>query len=109
MLLKRKEKLIALRNMIDLESGTLNKDFFVYENTLYEKAVQKKSLDSRIAKCQLCEGLNIKRLTDSCGGWGDLNAKIFFIGQSLHKPGILSDLPFILGCGDQLDAAQRLS
>jgi len=105
----RKEKLIALREMIDLETGAINTDFFEYENTLYDKAVRKKSLDFYINKCQLCEELNIKRYSDSCGGWGDLNAKVFIIGQSLHRPGILSGLPFILGSGYLLDAALRLS
>jgi len=109
MSLKRKDKLILLRTMVDLETGAINESAFGWENQLYEKAVQKKSLDRRIARCGLCEGLNIKRCTDSCTGWGDLNAKVFFIGQSLHKPGILSDLPFIKGCGYLLDAALRLS
>jgi len=107
--LKRKDKLIALRKMVDLETGAINEAAFEWENTLYEKAIQKKSLDRRIHNCELCEGLNITRCTDSCGGWGDLNAKVFFIGQSLHKPGILSDLPFIKGSGYLLDAALRLS
>lgn len=98
-----------LRKMVDLKTGAINTEAFDYENVLYEKAIQKQSLDARIAACQLCEGLNISRFTDSCPGWGDLNAKVFFIGQSLHKPGISSGLPFILGSGYLLDAALRLS
>lgn len=107
--LKRKDKLILLRTMVDLETGAINESAFDWENLLYYKAVQKKSLDRRIYNCRLCDGLNIKRCTDSCSGWGDLNAKVFFIGQSLHKLGILSDLPFIKGSGYLLDAALHLS
>lgn len=109
MALKRKDKLILLRSMVDLKTGAIDESAFDWENRLYEKAVLKKTLDRRIFNCDLCEDLNIKRCTDSCTGWGDLNAKVFFIGQSLHKLGILSDLPFILGSGYLLDAALRLS
>jgi uracil-DNA glycosylase family 4 len=105
----KKDKLVALQEMLNLETGELNTDFFEYENTLYEKAVQMKALAARIRACSLCPGMNIKRSTEACPGWGDLNAKVFFIGQSLHQPGVVSDLPFILGCGYILDAALRLS
>ena len=92
-----------------METGKLFIDKFDYENSLYEKAVKMKALNAKIARCRKCPGLNIKRYTEGCPGWGDLNAKIFFIGQSLHEPGILSNLPFILGCGYSIDAALRLS
>ena len=105
----RAEKLVALREFADLQTGKLNESAFVYENLLYEKAIAARSLNRRIAKCSLCEGLNIRRFTDSTAGWGDLNAKVLFVGQSLHKPGIISGLPFILGSGYLLDAALRLS
>jgi len=105
----RKDKLVLLKTLLNLETGEVDKSAFDYENNLYEKATQKKALDARIRSCSLCEGLNIKRYTEGCPGWGDLNARVFFIGQSLHKPGILSDLPFILGSGYSLDAALRLS
>jgi len=105
----RAEKLVLLRSFIDLQTGELNKDAFTYENTLYEKAIAARSINRKIAKCQLCEELNIRRFTDSTPGWGDLNAKVLFVGQSLHKPGIISGLPFILGSGYLLDAALRCS
>lgn len=105
----RRDKLVALQEMVDLQTGKVNEAYFEYENTLYAKALRKKALDSRIRKCHKCPGLNVKRLTDSCPGWGDLNAKVFIIGQSLHSPGISTDLPFILGSGFILDAALRLS
>ncbi len=105
----RRDKLVLLKTLLNLESGEVDESSFDWENTLYEKSVQKKSLDARIKKCRLCPGLNIKRLTESCPGWGDLNARVFFIGQSLHKPGMVSDLPFILASGYCIDAALRLS
>jgi uracil-DNA glycosylase family 4 len=105
----RKDKLIHLKNFLNLETGEIDKEAFEYENTLYEKAIQIKSLNSKIRKCSLCEGMNIKRYTECVPGWGNLNSPVFFIGQSLHSPGVVSDIPFILGCGYILDAALRLS
>ena len=105
----RKDKLVILEDFLDLETGEIDKASFEYENTLYDKAVQMKSLNNKIRKCSLCPGMNIKRYTECCPGWGNLNSKVFFIGQSLHTPGIMSDIPFILGCGYVLDASLRLS
>jgi DNA polymerase len=105
----RSEKLTALQQYMNLETGRINESSFTWEASLYAKAVKKKSLDAQILKCRKCPGLNIKRLTECACGWGDLNSPIFFIGQSLHKPGVVSGLPFILGSGYMLDAALRLS
>lgn len=104
-----KDKLVALKELADLETGTLHTDRFDYENSLYPKAQRYKVLSTRIVTCRKCPGLNIKRFTEGCPGWGDLNAKVFFIGQSLHEPGMLSGLPFIGGSGYSIDAALRLS
>lgn len=105
----RKTKLVALKQFADLQTGQLHTDSFDYENTLYTKAVKMKALNAKIAKCKKCPGLNIKRFTENCSGWGDLNSPIFFVGQSLHEPGVLSGLPFILASGYCIDAALRLS
>jgi len=94
---------------VNLETGDFNEPAFDYENDLYSKAIKKKSLDVKLRNCSLCPGLNIKRCTEVCPGWGNLNAKVFFIGQSAHRPAVLSDLPFIIGCGYAIDAALRLS
>ena len=109
MYITRSEKLTALQNLMNLETGELYEDLFTWENSLYEKAIRKKSLDRQIKKCRLCPGLNIPRFTESAPGWGNLNANIFFVGQSLHKPGVASGLPFIIGSGYLVDAALRLS
>lgn len=105
----RAEKLVLLRDFIDLQTGKLDESAFTWENTLYKKAVAIRRINRKIAACSLCDDLNIRRFTDSTPGWGDLNAKVLFVGQSLHKPGIISGLPFILGSGYMLDAALRLS
>lgn len=105
----RPEKLTILRELVNLETGEIYEDRFERENSLYEKALLKKSLDAQIARCDKCPGLNITRMSSSCAGWGNLNAPYFFCGQSLHRPGMMSGLPFILGSGYMLDAALRLS
>ena len=105
----RAQKLIELQKYMNLETGTINEDVFEWENDLSEKGLKKKVLDEKILKCSMCEGLNIKRLSECCCGWGDLNADIFFVGQSLHKAGMQTGIPFIGGSGYMLDAALRLS
>jgi len=102
-------KLVALSELANLETGTLHTDKFEYENILYGKSLKFKALASRIIACRKCSGLNIKRFTEGCPGWGNLNSDIFFIGQSLHEPGMLSGLPFIQGSGYSIAAALRLS
>lgn len=107
--LTRKQKLLRLRPMVNLETGNINESAFSLTLSLYAKAKQKKLLDGRIRKCCKCPDLNIPYVTGSCPGWGDLNARIFLIGQSLHGPGIDTDIPFILGSGLLIDAALQLS
>ena len=104
----RKDKLVALREFIDLETGEVYEDKFDWENILYEKAVKKKSLDAKIFKCNRCDDLNIVRYSESASGWGNLNSPYFFIGQSLHKFGVSSGVPFIKGSGYAIDAALRV-
>ena len=105
----RSQKLIELQKYMNLETGIIDETAFAWENGLYEKGLRKKILDCQIQKCGLCEGLNVKRLSEACCGWGDLNADIFFVGQSLHKAGMMTNLPFIGGSGYMVDAALRLS
>ncbi len=109
MKISKRDKLVHLKSFCNLETGELDYSYFEYENTLYTKAVRMKALAARITKCKRCEGLNIKRFTESTPGWGNLNASIFFVGQSLHEPGVSSGLPFIKGSGYSIDAALRLS
>jgi uracil-DNA glycosylase family 4 len=105
----RKDKLVALKEYVKLETGRINTDKLSYENELYEKAVRMKTLASRIKRCKLCPGLNLTKLTESAAGWGDLTSPVFFVGQSLHEPGVSSGIPFIGGSGNAMDIALRLS
>jgi len=105
----KQDKLVALQELADLETGTLYTDKFAHETMLYGKALKFRVLAKKITRCKMCSGLNIRRFTEGCPGWGNLNAKIFFIGQSLHEPGMLSGLPFIKGSGYSIAAALRLS
>lgn len=105
----RSEKLIELSKFCDLESGNFNDDAFTDLDLLYRKGRKHHRLCQQIRRCNLCEGMNIGRVTECCPGWGNLNAGIMFVGQSLHEPGMYSQIPFILGSGLIIDAVLRLS
>jgi len=64
-------------------------------------------LRTNIKSCNLCEGLNCEELgTNNAPGYGDINSKVVFIGQSLcGKPCIESQIPFTGGSGKLLDQA----
>lgn len=106
---KRSDKLEHLGKFCNLESGEIDKDNFAGLDLLYGKARQYHKLSQRIRCCNACPEMNIGRVTEGCPGWGNLNANIMFIGQSLHEPGMYSQIPFILGSGIIIDAALRLS
>lgn len=105
----RSKKLIELSKFCDLESGNLNQGAFADLDLLYQKGRQYHRLCQRIRCCDSCPGMNIGRVTESCVGWGNLNADVMFVGQSLHEPGMYSQIPFIGGSGLIIDAALRLS
>lgn len=105
----RSEKLIALSKFCNLETGELDKDSFADLDLLYQKGRQYHRLCQRIRYCAKCPGMNIGRVTECCPGWGDLNAEVMFVGQSLHEPGMYSQIPFILGSGLIIDAVLQLS
>ncbi len=110
----RKDKLIALRKFIDLETGD-----FILKNTddafLYPKQKQKNILDNQIRSCRRCTGLNIPSCTKAVPAHGNLNSKIFFIGESpciytmqaqmqfAHKSGIILDIILALSNLDRYD------
>jgi len=106
---ERSDKLIRLSEFADLESGEFAKDAFADLELLYQKGRRFHRLSQRIRCCNLCDGMNIGRVTECCPGWGSLNADVMFVGQSLHEPGMYSQIPFILGSGLMIDAALRLS
>lgn len=105
----RKDKFVALKEFANLETGRLDVSKLDYEYTLYKKSVRYKPLCSKIRKCTRCPGMNLKKITESACGWGNVCSPVFFIGQSLHEPGVESGIPFITGSGNCLDVALRLS
>lgn len=105
----RAEKLTHLQQFCNLETGELDKAAFGKEDLLLEKATAMKVLTGKIKRCRKCEGMNLTRITEGCPGWGNLNADVVFVGQSLHAPGMVSQIPFIGGSGLAIIAALRLS
>jgi uracil-DNA glycosylase family 4 len=106
---RRSKKIVKLSKFCDLESGNLNESAFEELDILYEKGKRYHKLSQRIRCCNKCPGMNIGRVTECCPGWGDLNANVMFVGQSLHEPGMYSQIPFILGSGLIVDTVLRLS
>jgi len=106
---KRSEKIVELSKFTNLETGEFNDGAFEDMELLYRKGRKYHRLCQRLRTCDRCDGLNMKRVSEVVCGWGDLNADVFFVGQSGHEPGMYSQLPFILGSGLLIDAALRLS
>jgi len=98
-----------LGEYMDLETGVLDESRFQNESDLLDKGTQMKVLAAKIRACKKCPGLNVKRLTECAPGWGNLNAEVMFVGQSLHAPGMVSDVPFVGGSGLLIIAALKLS
>lgn len=105
----RSEKLIELSKFCRLETGALDEDAFADSDLLYQKGRRFHRLSQMIRNCNKCVNMNVRRVTEACPGWGNLNADVMFVGQSLHEPGMYSGIPFILGSGLIIDAALRLS
>lgn len=103
----RKSWVIQLNRMISPETGEVLDSAFRDQQRLYEKGCRAKALNSRIRNCGACT-LAGHNLIYPLPGWGNLNARYMFVGQSLHEPGIQSDIPFILGSGLLIDASLRL-
>jgi len=105
----RKSKLVLLQKYLNLETNELKVDNNP-GNILYEKIIRKKQLDKRISNCHKC-GINhnIKSFTKSVPGWGNLNANIFFIGESPCLHSMIANFPFAWRSGRILDIILKLS
>jgi len=79
----------------------LNKFLSLY----YKRAEKKQILDENILGCVMCNGLNEPNKTQAAPGFGNLMSNIMFVGQSLCKPGMDTQIPFTRGSGDLLDQA----
>ncbi len=104
----RKTKLVALQQHLDLETGE-----FLTRNPigslLFKKTARKQRLDKQIMDCRLCKGLNIKSSTRAVPAWGNLNANIFFVGESPCVHSMVVQVPFAHKSGRILDIILSLS
>ena len=105
----RKQKLVKLSKLYNLETGKRNKDAFHAVDLLFEKAVKKKALDLEIVNCDKCEGLNIRCMTEAAIGCGNLNATIMLVGQSLCTQCMNTGMPFTRGSGYLIDSSLSLA
>lgn len=105
----RKQKLKELSPYVDLHTGQVHEKAFKDVNRLFVKALKKKALDRKIANCERCKGLNIRGITESAPGFGNLNSNIFFLGQSLCTACQFTQMPFTKASGYLVDAALMLS
>ncbi len=103
----RKGKLVALKKYLNLETNVIKTTNI--GSVLYEKVLAKKHLDRRIDKCTKCKNLNIPSYTKAIAGWGNLNANIFFIGESPCLHSMTTRFPFAWKSGNILDIVLRLS
>ncbi len=103
----RKDKLVVLKEYLNLENNELTSEN--PGNALYKKILLKKRLDKHINECARCRDLNIKSYTKSVPGWGNLNANIFFIGESPCVHSMTACFPFAWRSGRILDIVLRLS
>ena len=123
--LDKQAKLCQLSEFVNLQDGSVIESAFEWERRLYQRSVLsmlaregreeavggsvgQMALAARVGRCNECEAYG-KDLGNPTGGWGRVDADVFVVGQSLHKYGVTSGLPLILGSGQLLDAALRLS
>ena len=78
-----------------------------YSQRIMTKYANWDQLNNEIKSCELCEGMNSKKLgTLNAPGYGDKASNLVFIGQSLcGKPCIDAQIPFTGGSGRILDQA----
>lgn len=92
---------------LDKETFVPIESSFERENELFEKALKMKILCKKLKKCSKCPGMNICGITEVACGWGNLQADLFFLGQSLCTSCMGTQIPFTKGSGYYLDLAFR--
>lgn len=73
------------------------------DDTSASRRLRKIALDSEIAGCRRCEGMNIAPVTVSAPGYGSLSSPVALIGQSLCEKCMESQIPFTGGSGELID------
>ena len=66
-------------------------------------------LDSEIAACRRCQGLNEPHVTSSAPGYGSLSSPVALVGQSLCEKCMETQVPFTGGSGRLIDDALALA
>jgi uracil-DNA glycosylase len=66
-------------------------------------------LDSEIAACRRCQGLNEPHVTGSAPGYGSLSSPVALVGQSLCEKCMETQVPFTGGSGRLIDDALALA
>ena len=61
------------------------------------------ALDSEIANCRRCEGMNVARVSVSAPAYGCLSSPVALIGQSLCEKCMESQIPFTGGSDELID------
>lgn len=67
------------------------------------------TLDTEIADCRRCDGMNIPGVTASAPGYGCLTSPVALVGQSLCEKCMETQIPFTEGSGDLIDEAIALA
>ncbi|MFL0242362.1 MULTISPECIES: uracil-DNA glycosylase family protein [Mycobacteriaceae] len=67
------------------------------------------TLDTEIANCRRCDGMNIPGVTASAPGYGCLTSPVALVGQSLCEKCMESQIPFTEGSGDLIDEGIALA
>lgn len=67
------------------------------------------TLDSTIASCRRCAGMNIDHVTASAPGYGCLTSPVALVGQSLCEKCMASQIPFTGGSGELIDDGIKLA
>ena len=99
-----KENLLLLDKYINLETGRYRRTAFTEVDSLFLRSIQFRALNRKIQKCRKCPGLNSPAFTESAPGFGNPNARIFFVGQSLCTQCMVTQIPFTEGSGYYIDA-----
>ena len=98
----------SLARYVDLDTGQYDHNAFKATNMLFSKSRKYKRIATKILNCRLCKDLNIRGVTSSAPGWGNLNASIMFVGQSLCTQCMSTQIPFTERSGYYIDAVLTL-
>ena len=103
----KKDILMRLSEFCDLETGRWIDGTWTIEEERRNRERELKFLRQEIKSCRSCPGMNEPGVTEAVCGWGDCCSQVMIVGQSAHRDGMMTDVPFILGSGLYVDAALR--